>query len=58
MAGGAFGVSFTQLVLQLEQSEREILKFCLSLGDLRATLLFRARSGRSTADLTNPWFCG
>ena len=26
MAGGAFRVSFTQLVSQLEQSEREILK--------------------------------
>ena len=58
MAGGAFRVSFTQLVSQLEQSEREILKLCLSLGDFRATLLFRARSGRTTGDLTKPWFCG
>jgi hypothetical protein len=32
-AGGAFRVSFTQLVSQLEQSEREILKLCLSLGE-------------------------
>ena len=32
MAGGAFRVGFTQLVSQLEQSEREILKLCLSLG--------------------------
>jgi hypothetical protein len=33
MAGGAFRVSLTQLVSQLEQSEREILKLCLGLGE-------------------------
>jgi hypothetical protein len=36
MAGGAFRVGSTQLVSQLEQSEREILKLCLSFGDLGA----------------------
>jgi hypothetical protein len=36
MAGGAFRVSVAQLVSQLALSEREILKLCLSLGDLTA----------------------
>ena len=51
MAGGSFRVSFTQLVSQLEQSEREILKLCLSLDYLRGTVWENDWSSKQNAGL-------